>query len=115
MGARLQQLAGEGQTCMPEVLLDFSMPVQGPNGLAYTARAVGEEMPDGLWHGWIEFSTADHSELVATGRETTQPNRTDLVYWATGLTQIYLEGALTRAFDVNRSRHAAQHLQTHSP
>jgi len=81
----------------------------------YAAQAVGDQMPDGLWHGWIEFSAVDDRRLVATDRETTQPNRTDAVYWATGLTQIYLEGALTRALDVSRSRHAAQHLQTHSP
>ena len=100
---------------MPEVLLDFSAPIRGPEGRIYAAQAIGEEMPDGLWHGWIEFSTGDDRELVTTDRETTQPNRTDVVYWATGLTQIYLEGALTRALDVSRSRRAAQHLQTHSP
>jgi hypothetical protein len=99
---------------MPEVLLEFSAPVAGPEGRLYDARAVGAEMDDGLWHGWIEFSSADVSEILATDRETTQPNRTDAVYWATGLTPIYLEGALTRALDVSRSRHAAQHLQTHS-
>jgi hypothetical protein len=98
---------------MPEVLLQFSTPVLGANGRGYDARAMGAEMADGLWHGWIEFSAAD-SERVATDRETTQPNRTDTVYWATGLTQIYLKGALIRALDVSRSGHAAQHLQTHS-
>jgi hypothetical protein len=36
---------------------------------------------------------------VRSGRETTQPNRTDTVYWATGLTPVYLEGALRRALD----------------
>jgi hypothetical protein len=34
---------------------------------------------------------------MRTGRETTQPNRPDLLYWATGLTAVYLEGALDRA------------------
>ena len=32
----------------------------------------------------------------ATIRETTQPNLTDLTYWATGLTPVYLDGALAR-------------------
>jgi hypothetical protein len=99
---------------MPEMLLQFSMPVAGPDGRTYTARALGAEMADGLWHGWIEFSPEGGGDAVATDRETTQPNRVDAVYWATGLTEIYLEGALTRALDVSRSRHAAQHLQTHS-
>jgi hypothetical protein len=35
-------------------------------------------------------------EVIRTVRETTQPNLTDLKYWATGLTQVYLEGALAR-------------------
>ena len=114
MGAPLQQLRGEGRPSMPEVLLQFSTPVAGPDGRLYEARAIGAETADGLWNGWIEFSAGDGGELVATDRETTQPNRTDTVYWATGLTHIYLEGALIRALDVSHSRHAAQHLQTHS-
>src|SRR5438034_8917388 len=32
-------------------------------------------------------------------RETTQPNRDDLVYWATGLTPVYLKAALTRTLE----------------
>jgi hypothetical protein len=35
--------------------------------------------------------------VVPSARETTQPNRVDTEYWATGLTPIYLEGALRRA------------------
>jgi hypothetical protein len=114
MGAPLQQRARKKRGGMAEVLLQFSEPVTGSDGRLYGARAVGAEAADGLWHGWIEFSGRDAGELVATDRETTQPNRTDAVYWATGLTHVYLEGALIRALDVSRSRHAAQHLQTHS-
>jgi hypothetical protein len=76
---------------------------------------MGAEMPDGLWHAWIEFAAEGGGELLATSRETTQPNRTDAVYWATGLTHVYLEGALTRAIDVSRSQAAAQRLQSHQP
>ena len=56
-------------------------------------------MPDGLWHGWLEFEPVDGCNVPAlqSPRETTQPNRTDAVYWATGLTAVYLEGALERA------------------
>jgi hypothetical protein len=114
MGGRLQRLLLERRTFMAEVLLQFSEPVRGADGRSYQARAIGAETADGLWHGWIEFSSGDAGELVATDRETTQPNRTDAVYWATGLTHVYLEGALIRALDVSHSRHAAQHLQTHS-
>jgi hypothetical protein len=55
-------------------------------------------MASGLWQGWIEFLPDDASALpVRSPRETTQPNRTDTLYWATGLTPVYLEGALKRA------------------
>jgi len=35
--------------------------------------------------------------VIRSGRETTQPSRDDVMYWATGLTRVYLEGALSRA------------------
>jgi hypothetical protein len=54
-------------------------------------------MPDGLWEGWIEFIPTDGGAPLRSRRETTQPNRDDAVYWATGLTPVYLEGALERA------------------
>jgi hypothetical protein len=38
----------------------------------------------------------DGSTVLRTGRETTQPNRADALYWATGLTITYLDGALLR-------------------
>ena len=82
---------------MAEVLVQFTEPVIRSADEAYIARAVGSEMPDGLWQGWIEFLPVADGEPMRTGRETTQPNRPDLLYWATGLTAVYLEGALDRA------------------
>ena len=81
---------------MAEVLVVFSEPVLTKDGSSYLAQACGAERDDGLWHGWLEF-TSDTGEVLRSGRETTQPNRTDLEYWATGLTPVYLEGALHRA------------------
>jgi hypothetical protein len=52
---------------------------------------------DGLWKGWIEFTSETSGRCYRSARETTQPNRTDLLYWAKGLTEVYLEGALKRA------------------
>jgi hypothetical protein len=80
-----------------EVLVQFSDPVVGPNEEVYVARACGAEMPDGLWQGWIEFLPVRTGDPLRSGRETTQPNREDTVYWATGLTTVYLDGALNRA------------------
>jgi hypothetical protein len=83
--------------CMAEVFLEFPDAVTSPDGKNYTARACGSEMPDGKWQGWIEFVPIGGGEPMRSGRETTQPNRRDTEYWATGLTHVYLEGALRRA------------------
>jgi hypothetical protein len=82
-----------------EVFVQFAEPVTKPDGTAYIARACGGEMPDGLWQGWIEFVPMTDGSPIRSGRETTQPNRQDTLYWATGLTPIYLEGALERALN----------------
>ena len=79
---------------MAEVLLEFEGPLMGPDQRVYEARVCGREREDGLWEGWLEFTSPDH--VVATGRETTQPGREQLLYWATGLTAAYLDGALLR-------------------
>jgi hypothetical protein len=80
-----------------EVFVEFSEPVVTKDGTAYIARACGSEMDQGLWQGWIEFLPVDGGTPIRSSRETTQPNREDALYWATGLTPVYLEGALDRA------------------
>jgi len=80
-----------------ETLLQFSSLATGPDGTRYEARACGAPMPDGGWQGWIEFVPIDGGDPVRSPRETTQPNRADTEYWATGLTPVYLDGALARA------------------
>jgi hypothetical protein len=82
-----------------EVLVEFTDPIMSADGKSYIARAVGSEMPDGMWQGWLEFLPMGDGEPIRSGRETTQPNRTDTLYWATGLTPVYLEGALHRALN----------------
>ena len=82
---------------MSEVLVEFADPIADTDGNSYMARACGAEMPDGMWQGWIEFVPVGDGEPVRSARETTQPNHADTVYWATGLTYVYLEGALRRA------------------
>jgi hypothetical protein len=83
---------------MHDVLVKFDEPITDPIGAKYFAQAVGREREDGLWEGWLEFVAAFvGSPTIDSGRETTQPNRTDLEYWAQGLTKAYLQGALVRA------------------
>jgi hypothetical protein len=52
-----------------------------------------------MWQGWIEFVPLEGGAAIRTARETTQPNRQDTLYWATGLTSVFLEGALDRALN----------------
>ncbi|HEU4747329.1 MAG TPA: hypothetical protein VFS56_02425 [Gemmatimonadaceae bacterium] len=83
---------------MSELLVKFDEPIAGPDGSKYFAQAAGKETDGGLWEGWLEFLPVDESaEAVRSDRETTQPNRKTLDYWAQGLTVVYLQGALARA------------------
>jgi hypothetical protein len=82
---------------MADVLVQFDEPVVGRDGVPYTARVCGREVDGGQWEGWLEFLPRTEGDPQRTGRETTQPNRVDLAYWATGLSRVYLDGALGRA------------------
>ena len=82
---------------MAELLTSYETPVRD-DGTAYHARAVGRRAPNGMWEGWLEFEPiGGRGDAYVSSVETTQPEREHLVYWATGLTPIYLEGALHRA------------------
>ena len=90
---------------MSEVFVQFETVVSGPNGSRFTPRACGRARADGLWESWIEFEPASHADgPLHTSRESVQPNRDDLMYWAQGLTQTYLEGALNRAVSLGIPR-----------
>jgi hypothetical protein len=80
-----------------EVLVVFPKSLVGADGVRYNAQAAGTPNSAGQWEGWIEFVPLGGGDPLRTARETTQPNRTDAVYWARGLTTVYLEGALERA------------------
>ena len=66
------------------------------DGTTYHVRVVGFQRTDGNWEGRLEFQNGD-GRVMRTAHETTQPNLTDLRYWATGLEAVYLDGALQRA------------------
>ena len=84
---------------MSETLCQYQTPVRSSTGRLFHARACGAPLDVTVWEGWIEFDPADGGPTIRTSRETTQPNRTDTEYWATGLSAVYLEGALRRALD----------------
>jgi hypothetical protein len=86
-----------------ETLMHFTPQVTSSDGITYDALACGAPTADGSWQGWIEFVPTSGGKPVRTQRETTQPNRMDTEYWATGLTAVYLEGALARALQQPRA------------
>jgi hypothetical protein len=89
---------------MAEVLVEFDAAFPGPDGASYAPRACARINEDGLWEGWIEFTDLETGVVIRTARETTQPTRADVMYWATGLTRVYLEGALARALPTEQIR-----------
>jgi hypothetical protein len=84
---------------MAEVLVQFDTDIRDADGVAYTPSVCARHRDDGLWEAWIEFAPADPARgaPLRSGRETEQAERDDVVYWAGGLTSVYLEGALARA------------------
>ena len=83
---------------MAELLVAFDTPI-AHNGTLYRARAVGRHASDHMWEGWLEFVPADGGEPIVGAVESTQPEHQHLVYWATGLTPVFLEGAFARALN----------------
>jgi hypothetical protein len=85
---------------MAELLQEYTTEVIAADGTIYTVRSYGEERADGTWTGWLEFDPIDDTKpSLKTGQETSQPNRTTVEYWATGLEPVYFEGAFNRAHD----------------
>jgi hypothetical protein len=82
---------------MSEVIQTYTTRLSDSAGRVYGVQASGRQRDDGSWEGWLEFLPIDGAPSVISPRETTQPNRDDLAYWATGLTDPYLDGALIRA------------------
>jgi hypothetical protein len=67
-------------------------------GLLYRPKAYGDPQPDGTWDGWLVFFPVRGGTAIAPpGRETTQSTLAALARWATGLSPVYLDGALARA------------------
>ena len=83
---------------MAELLQEYTTVVDAPDGTTYTVRSYGEERLDGTWTGWLEFHPKDaRKSVLRTDQETSQPNRTAVEYWSTGLEPVYFEGAFARA------------------
>lgn len=82
---------------MDALIHEFTVRAHDGDGHVYRARAFGSRRDDGTWIGWIEFAPVGGGLVRRSPRETTQPSRGALLYWALGLDEVYLEGALARA------------------
>ena len=84
---------------MADMVQERAVTLTDPRGRRFDlVRVYAEEQPEGTWQGWIEFRSAE-GEVQRTDRETTQSNRAGVAYWAEGLEEVYLEGALRRAVE----------------
>ena len=81
---------------MAEMIQQYVEKIESPSGTSYDVFAYEQPRSDGNWEGWIEFHSAG-GRVLRTARETTQPNRAALAYWASGLEPLYFEGAFARA------------------
>jgi hypothetical protein len=83
---------------MSERIEQYSSMLEDQDGVRYAIEAFGKTTPNGMWEGWLEFHPLESEmPVLRTERETTQPNRRALEYWATGLEPLYFEGAFERA------------------
>jgi hypothetical protein len=83
---------------MAQLIHEHSTRVKGEDGTTYIVRIYGQDRIDGTWEAWLEFHPTDERKpVLRTGQETSQPNRTDIEYWALGLEPVYLDGAFARA------------------
>jgi hypothetical protein len=78
-----------------QLIHSFSTRVTDEAGRSWRAAAYGRPAGN-VWLGWIVFND-DAGATAHTGIETSQPDRTALDYWTTGIEPIYLDGALARA------------------
>lgn len=81
---------------MAEILQEYTATVED-GATAYKARAIAVPRKDGTWEGRLEFIPVSGGPVLHTERETSQPNREAVAYWASGIEPVYLAGALERA------------------
>ncbi|HEY3125925.1 MAG TPA: hypothetical protein VGK07_02610 [Candidatus Limnocylindria bacterium] len=82
---------------MNDLVHTYADVVRDREGRGYAASVHALERIDGLWETWLEFRGLGRDVTLRTQRESAQPNRRAVLYWAAGLQPSYLDGALDRA------------------
>jgi ATP-dependent Clp protease ATP-binding subunit ClpA len=80
-----------------ELIRTYPDVVLKADGSVFRCASYAKERADGRCEGRVVFFPLHGGPPVATDRETTQPRRAFLDYWADGLTATFLQGALSRA------------------
>lgn len=75
----------------------YSEVVRDPEERGYAAAVHAHERIDGVWETWLEFHGLGRDVTLRTRRESEQPNRRAVMYWAAELQPSDLDGALLRA------------------
>ena len=82
---------------MDRLLQQFEHQVADAAGTVFNIYLYGRSRPHDTWQGWLVFERIPDGQRFSTDVETTQSNAEGILYWATGLTDAYFEGALQRA------------------
>jgi hypothetical protein len=88
---------------MTELIAHLPFRVIDRQGREFYVSVVGAARSDDKWEGWLEYVPLEETDVLVTRIETTQPNRATLERWADALTEIYVEGAFSRAVAVTDS------------
>ncbi len=100
---------------MDQLLQEFERRITGTNAESYAILLYGRRRPGDTWQGWLVFVRQRDNRRFATPVETTQPSRDAIVYWASGLEDVYFDGALTRAVGSQPARPHAGAGVDHRP
>jgi hypothetical protein len=82
---------------MERLLQEFEQQVRDRSGERYKVLLYGRSRPRDTWQGWLVFERLGDGARFPTGVETTQSSADGILYWATGLTDAYFDGAFARA------------------
>jgi hypothetical protein len=86
---------------MDTLFQQFERPIRDASGDTFLVFVQGRSRPHDTWEAWLVFERQRDARRFSTPVESTQPDASAILYWASGLTNTYLEGALDRALSVS--------------
>jgi hypothetical protein len=86
---------------MDTLFQQFERPMTDAGSDTYLVFVQGRSRPQDTWEGWLVFERQRDARRFSTPVETARPDAQAVLYWASGLSAVYLEGALERALSVS--------------